>query len=112
MKQSQTATPKQAINAKVAKAKAAAAGKVSAAQKKDTVTRIKTVVDPKRVAQAQTAIEAEFGAGNLLNTCNTIKHLTRQGFKPLEIIAATGFNKVTVYRQSAEAHFAPVNAHE
>lgn len=107
MKKSQasTATAKQVINAKVEAARKAAANKTAAAAPAPvaTVTRSKTVVDPQRVAAATAAVEKAFSNGEALNTCNTIKHLTRAGFKPLEIIAATGFNKVTVYRQSAEA---------
>jgi hypothetical protein len=98
-------TAKQVINAKVAAAKAAAAGKTAKAAPAAAAAtkRTKTVIDPQRVALAEKAIEQHFAAGEAENTCNTIKFLTRAGFKPLEIIAATGFNKVTVYRQSAEA---------
>lgn len=93
--QKTTQSAKQVINAKVAAAKAVTALKVAEATK--------TVVPTARIAAAQQAIEQAFSTGEALNKCNTIKMLTRNGFTPLEIIAATGLNKVTVYRQSAEA---------
>lgn len=102
-KTTQSKSAKQVINAKVAAAKAAAENKVQSVVK----TTKRTVVDPERAAAAAKAVEAAFSNGEALNTCNTIKHLTRLGYSPLEIIEATGFNKVTVYRQSAEAHFTP-----